>query len=249
MLRLLACFLLLTTYCPADSRAVVALEVHGGGPLNFTMQRGSAVLVELPVAGCRRDGHYTLITASHCVTASQLELPGRAPIREDFPENVVIDLYLKDAWYPCSINSYSAKGDLALLEVACGEKLHAVRIATSRPDVDAAVTACGFMLGLDQHNLPSNVLNKDFFPTCDSLNCPTQCIVHGMSGGGVFNASGELCGVISSISPKTPWVSQYTHLDEITRFTKTFAPSPTPIGPQPAKPVVGDRAVPRLIGE
>jgi len=159
-----------------------------------------------------------LLTAAHCVRASQmLQMFGIEPMfqaSEDAKPELVVEVL-----------KYDVDHDLALLRAPTKYLHGSAALATFTPSKGEIVHVVGHPGAIPWayvHGYVSAYLPEDFFGSQPGATGPfmqlSAPIFKGHSGAAVFDANGNIVGIVSRASEKIPDVAIVVHLDTVRKF-------------------------------
>lgn len=178
---------------------------------------------------------FMAITAKHCLTLDDPELfeefENRQDVGDKLMRRTVEVMTYADYGLPRRVPTMTAsvvatdRGDLALLRVTQRTHHDNATVGKEVPAIGSSVDIVGHTLGLGWTYMPGTVSFRRRFQK-NPLGMKEEFLqmvggVHvGNSGGGVFNDSAELVGIVSFISEYANSVSFSVHVDEIRDFLR-----------------------------
>jgi hypothetical protein len=178
-----------------------------------TIAYGSAVSIGRTTAG-----EDVFLTAAHCTS-------GNAPR---------IEIGIQGQWHPATILARAENPiDVALLGVDfLGTAISGARIAETPAESGTEVSLTGFPQGGTYRRRTGTVIADRFAEYDLVIDQPAS---PGESGGGIFNAQGELVGIIAATAPaESPTQTLAVGITPIRKLLNQAFTACRPIGPQPS---------------
>lgn len=192
----------------------------------YRAHRSTISMIHKGVAGCaavvirnKKDQQLLVLTAEHCITGLQ-------KYRKDKAAPFWVGSLSGNWKVPTQLIDISSRHDLALLRSTTLMKRDGVfaELATEEPARGSTVYAIGNP-NKKEHNISRGVLSNSFVKNNNHVYRTDADLWFGSSGGGLFNAKGQLIGITISVEPApgrciVQGGGNATSLPEIRRFLK-----------------------------